>query len=154
MSTNNYPEGLPDIAALEKLANQFFSSLPGAFPEELKIQEAAQQPFNPDSVQQYGNLGSGNIPTSLPGVGSQGIGSVPTSLAGSGISPSYTNVLNGVDLPHAQPFLPSPQSIGMGQVPFSAGGVGISSSAISNPNSIDLRNPQPVMPGANWIMLV
>ena len=32
MSTNNYPDELPDIAALEKLANQFFSALPGSFP--------------------------------------------------------------------------------------------------------------------------
>ena len=153
MSTNNYPEGLPDIAALEKLANAFFSSLPGAFPEGTKIQESAQQPFSPDSAQQYGNLGYGNIPASLPGAGSQGLGSIPTSLAGSGISPSYTNVLSGVDVPHAQSFLPSPQSIGMGQVPFSVGGAGISTSALSNPNSIDLRNPQPAMSGANFIGL-
>ena len=30
MSTNNYPEGLPDVSALERLANQFFSALPGS----------------------------------------------------------------------------------------------------------------------------
>jgi cysteine desulfurase/selenocysteine lyase len=153
MSTNNYPEGLPDIAELEKLANQFFSSLPGAFPERGKPGQYTQQPFNADSVQQYINVGSGNIPVDLAGAGSLGMGSIPSSLAGSGISPSYINVLNGVDVPHAQPFLPSPQSIGMGQVPFSVGGAGISSSAISNPNSIDLRNPQPFMPGANRIRL-
>ena len=153
MNTNEYPEGLPDIAALEKLANQFFAALPGTVPEGLNAQQFTQPSLDPRAVQQYGNLGQGNIPVDLPGVGSQGLGGIPNSIAGSGISPSYTNVINGVDVPHAQPFLPLPQSIGMGQVPFSAGGAGVSSSTISNPNSIDLRNPQPVFPGSHMIGL-
>jgi hypothetical protein len=70
MSTNNYPDDLPDLTALEKLANQFFSALPGTFPEGLNTQQFAQQSFNPDSAQQYGNLGLGNIPVDLPGAGS------------------------------------------------------------------------------------
>ena len=150
MNTNDYPEGLPDVTALEQLANQFFSALPGVVPDGYNAEQFAQG-IDENSVNRYSDSGFGNIPASLPGIGSSGFGNIPSSLAGSGISPSYTNVLNGVDVPHAQPFLPSPQSIGMGHVPFSAGGAGISSSAVGNPNSIDLRNPQPVMPGDHLI---
>jgi cysteine desulfurase / selenocysteine lyase len=149
MSTNNYPDDLPDLAALEKLANQFFSAVPGTFPEGLSSPQFAQQSFNPDSAQQYGNLGFGNIPVDLPGAGSLGMGSVPSSLAGSGISPSAVNVLSGVEVPHAQPVLPSPQSIGFGKVPPSMGGLGVSPSVGSYTNAIDLRNPQPVLTESN-----
>jgi cysteine desulfurase/selenocysteine lyase len=148
MSTNNYPDDLPDLAALEKLANQFFSALPGTLPEGFNTQQFAQQ-SNPDLVQQYGDLGFGNIPVDLPGAGSLGMGSVPSSLAGSGISPSAVNVLSGVDVPHAQPVFPSPQSIGFGKVPPSMGGLGVSPSVGSYSNAIDLRNPQPPLTESN-----
>src|ERR1700744_3340641 len=143
MSTNNYPDDLPDLAALEKLANQFFSALPGTFPEGLNTQQFAQQSFNPDSVQRYENLDFGNIPVDLPGAGSLGMRSVSSSLAGSGISPSALNVLSGVDVPHVHPVFPSPQSIGFGKVPPSMGGIGFSPSVVPSANVIDLRNPQP-----------
>jgi cysteine desulfurase/selenocysteine lyase len=149
MSTNNYPEELPDLAALEKLANQFFSALPGTIPAGLDAGQLTQQSPGPDSFPHYGNSGFDKLPVDLPGAGSLGFGNIPSSVAGSGISPSAINVLSGVDMPNSQSFFPSPQSIGFGQVPPSMGGLGVSPAISNYSNAIDLRNPQAGLPEFN-----
>jgi len=149
MSTNNYPDGLPDITALEQLANQFFSALPGTLPAGLDAGQFNKQPAGADILSHYSNLGFDRPPVDLPGAGSHGFGNIPTSVSGSGISPSAINVLSGVDLPHTQHIVPSPQTIGLGQVPPSMGGLGVSPSVTSYTNAIDLRNPQPGAPELN-----
>ncbi|MBV8390087.1 MAG: SufS family cysteine desulfurase [Mucilaginibacter sp.] len=131
MSTNNYPEGFPDVSVLEQLANQFFSALPGtaqATSPDLHLPETAFKSGNLDNVSP---LTAGNIPASAA------YGSIP---------PSGINVLSGVDLPHAHPIVPSPQSVGFGNVPPSAGGFGVSPLSIVNPGAIDLRDPGPGIP--------
>ncbi|MBO9728000.1 MAG: cysteine desulfurase [Chitinophaga sp.] len=86
MNTNNFhSDGLPDIAALEKLANQLFSSLQsGNEPLSPAYATAA-----PDPLLQQGSVSDvTQAPTSLPDPHFSGNGGIPASVAGSGISPS------------------------------------------------------------------
>ena len=136
MSTNNYPEGLPDVSELEKLANQFFSALPGAAPTSSADSRSVETVFQPGDLQNISPLNIGNI---------------PPSTAINNLPPSAINVLSGVDSPHAHPAVPSPQSVGFGKVPPSVGAAGISPGAFSNINGIDLRGIEPGIPGDNLI---
>ena len=151
MITNNFPEGLPDVEALEKLANQFFSALPGTSPADIGSFDLKNQPVNPGVLPHYDQFNFDQPPAGIPGPYSTGLGNIPLSAAGSGIQPSAVNQFNGVDLPHTHSPLLSPQSIGFGQVPSSLGGVGVSPSVVSHANTIDLRNPQPNLPSADAI---
>lgn len=86
MNTNNFhSDGLPDIAALEKLANQLFTSLQsGNEPLSPAYATAA-----PDPLLQQGSVSDvTQAPTSLPDPHFSGSGGIPASVAGSGISPS------------------------------------------------------------------
>ncbi|MDO3626778.1 family 2A encapsulin nanocompartment cargo protein cysteine desulfurase [Mucilaginibacter sp. BT774] len=124
MSTNNYPEGLPDIAELEKLANQFFSALPGA-----------TAPVPPE-------LSSQQHPGDWQGISPLGLENIPASASHSNFPPSAINVVSGVVSPHAHPVVPSPQSVGFSKVPPSVGGLGISPSGYAGSDAIDLRGIQ------------
>ncbi|WP_145672735.1 family 2A encapsulin nanocompartment cargo protein cysteine desulfurase [Chitinophaga polysaccharea] len=87
MNTNNFSmDGLPDVALLEKLANQFFSSLqPGS--ETSPLYEAVSPA--PDPLLHQGSVSDvTQAPTSLPDPHFANNGGVPSSVAGSGISPS------------------------------------------------------------------
>jgi len=135
MSTNNYFEGLPDIAELEKLANQFFSALPGTtalVAPELKPQQ------QPGALQSISPLGWGDV---------------PASASHNSVPPSVINVVSGVESPHAHPVVPSPQAVGFGKVPPSVGGLGVSPSGYAGNDAIDLRGIQPGLPNPGDIGL-
>ena len=87
MNTNNFnTDGLPDIAALEKLANQLFSSLQSGN-EVLPPAYASAAPIQDPLLQQGSVTDVTQAPTSLPDPHFSGNG-VPASVAGSGISPA------------------------------------------------------------------
>ncbi|MGZ3814045.1 MAG: family 2A encapsulin nanocompartment cargo protein cysteine desulfurase [Mucilaginibacter sp.] len=153
MSTNNYPDELPDLAALERLANQFFSALPGKAATDHTNSPLTQQASNPALFAQQDNFGFENLPVDLPGAGTNGFGNIPSSVAGSGISPSALNVFSGVDLLGAQFVVPPPPAVGFGKVPPSLGGVGVSPSVSTYENAIDLRKQQPAFTGLDNLVL-
>ncbi len=90
MSTNINP-GLPDVAELEKLANQFFAAQPGSAPVQTQaVQPGAgvQSQVSPSAIEQGNAINMDNPQTSLPDPHFIGSGNLPQSVAGSGISPS------------------------------------------------------------------
>ena len=91
MSTSDLNHnGMPDIQALEKLANQFFRAAPGSASDENAQPSSALPPSGPyqDELLQQGNVHDLSAPqTSLPDP-HFGSGNIPKSVAGSGISPS------------------------------------------------------------------
>ncbi|MBS0026495.1 family 2A encapsulin nanocompartment cargo protein cysteine desulfurase [Chitinophaga sp. 22321] len=87
MNTSNFnTDGLPDIAALEKLANQLFSSLQSGN-EAMPPAYASAAPIQDPLLQQGSVTDVTQAPTSLPDPHFSDNG-VPASVAGSGISPS------------------------------------------------------------------
>jgi len=141
MTTNNYPEGLPDVSVLERLANQFFTALPGTAqaPPSSTVGGTPPAAFSPsgatdlrDPKQPAGKLTDTEH--------------IPASVAGSGISPSAIEQGNAVDINDPQTSLLDPQSTGLGHVPQSVAGSGISPSAIEQNNAVDLQNPQTSFP--------
>ncbi|HVI48942.1 MAG TPA: family 2A encapsulin nanocompartment cargo protein cysteine desulfurase [Chitinophaga sp.] len=103
MNTNNFqPEGLPDEAALEHLANELFramqtgnsTSAPSYAPTTPTGNGVSPQPYNGPAPIRDPLLQQGSVtdvrqaPTSLPDPHFAGSGLVPASVAGSGISPS------------------------------------------------------------------
>jgi len=141
MTTNNYPEGLPDISVLEKLANQFFSALPGTAqaPPSSAVGGTPPAAFSPSGAT---DLRDHKQPDSKL----TDTEHIPASVAGSGISPSAIEQGNAVDINDPQTSLPDPQSTGLGNVPQSVAGSGISPSAIEQNNAVDLQNPQTSFP--------
>jgi cysteine desulfurase/selenocysteine lyase len=88
MNTNNLnTDGLPDIAALEKLANQLFSSLQSGN-EVLPPAYTSTAPIQDPLLQQGSVAHVNHAPTSLPDPHFSGNGGIPASVAGSGISPA------------------------------------------------------------------
>ena len=121
MSTSINPGGLPDVHELEKLANQFFKSLPGNFASQPNPQRLAAEGhgFNdvsnlsPDS----GFLHNLHLFDTLTNT------QPPRSVAGSGVSPSAINQGNAVDLKDPQTSFADPN---LGTSKPSLGGGGIS----------------------------
>ena len=170
MSTSDLPEGFPDIAEFERLANLFFKAPPG-------------------DISSIPSASGTTFPAPGPDVNSAtplSIGNIPASAAYPGVSPALTSVVNGVDSPNSQamapigfgynppslggvgttipafPFteainlrdpqtsiLPDAGSIGSGHVPQSVAGSGISPSAIEQGNAVDIKNPQTSLPDPN-----
>ena len=136
MTTSDYPEGFPDIAELEKLANQFFKSFPGdASAPAPGMGQFAQQPQGFD-MNTSNPLSSGNI---------------PASAAYSSVPPALTNVFGGTDQPHTQMPVQSPFPAGFGFNPPSLGGAGVTMPALNNTDAIDLRDPQNIFPDSSSI---
>jgi cysteine desulfurase / selenocysteine lyase len=136
MTTSDFPEGFPDIAELEKLANQFFKSFPGdASTQSPGLGQFTQQPQGFD------------MNNSNP----LGVGNIPASAAYSGLPPSVTNVLGGVDLPHSQSGIIPPFLAGTGFNPPSLGGTGVPMPALTHADTIDLRDPQSILPDSGSI---
>jgi cysteine desulfurase / selenocysteine lyase len=135
MSTNIDHTRLPDIAELEKLANQFFKSndeLPG-------INGISSQANN------WGIEHHEDIPIKTFG-GSEGI--VSPSAAGLGISPSATQHSNALDLRESINS-PQHQSNDGGRIPVSIAGSGASPSAVQHGNNINIKEPQTGFPDNN-----
>jgi cysteine desulfurase / selenocysteine lyase len=135
MSTNINP----DIAELEKLANQFFKSVPGnaedplqSFPDNGVPQIPANTSFtwpsfggigaSPSAVKSIGNLPVSDLQGNLP-VHHFASGQVPKSVAGSGISPSAFDNNADFNISDPQTSLPDPH-FANGKIPESVAGSG------------------------------
>ncbi|MGZ3777710.1 MAG: aminotransferase class V-fold PLP-dependent enzyme, partial [Mucilaginibacter sp.] len=136
MTTSDYPEGFPDIAELEKLANQFFKALPG--------DATKRAPGMGQFVQQLQGI---DMNTSNP----LSIGDIPASAAYSGLPPSGTNIFGGVDSPYTQPPVLSPFPAGFGFNPPPLGGAAIAAPGLNSADAIYLRDPQSIFPDSGSI---
>jgi len=95
MSTNINEHNLPDLQELEKLANQFFKTMPG---DVNNIQPSGlPKEYNPAGDQLNGVPGADGFPIALFGNNPQ-----PTSLSGFGASPSAINQGNVINLKEPQ----------------------------------------------------
>jgi cysteine desulfurase / selenocysteine lyase len=145
-------EGLPDSAALEKIANQYFQALPGEAPADIY----PQQHFIPTSGYQNDLLQQPRITEidkaekRAPSEALAGSVHVPMSVAGSGISPSAINQSNSFNISDPQTSLPDPQFANDGKIPSSVAGSGISPSAVNQPNSFNITDPQTSLPDPHF----
>ena len=117
MSTNINPENLPDLLELEKLANQFFKSLPGQTTGPQNLPNAGN--FSADKVYVPGEY---NLPDKTPfpfgaDLDVPGFDSVPPSAAGAGISPSAVHQGNAVNLDNPQTSFADPNLKNQQQAP-------------------------------------
>jgi cysteine desulfurase/selenocysteine lyase len=149
MSTNINPDIVTNIGELEKLANQFFKSLPGDAGKEVLLQPQATQPslenseglvqsvpantsytlpsfggigVSPSAAKSYSNFPSSDIQGNVP-VNHFATGQVPKSVAGSGISPSAFDNNSSFNIADPQTSLPDPH-FEDGKVPKSVAGSG------------------------------
>lgn len=128
MNTNTSLQGLPDIAVLEKLANQFFASLPGGTPSTVTQPEnnfaAAQNP-----ILQQGQVVDLNDPqTSLY--------DPQKSIGGASPTASLGNSSSLKDLQSGSPILDKKEASP------TVTGSGVSPSAVQHGNAVNLKNPQ------------
>ncbi len=134
MSININQTGLPDINALEKLANELFSVQPGDFSKQDIPLQKDIKPANYETLLQQTEVFKLNDPqTSLPDPYFPGTHITPPSLGGVGISPSAKNQVdqgNGVNLSDPQTSLPDPNLSGTSRIPKSVSGSGVSPSAL------------------------
>jgi len=128
MSTTINPNGLPDVSALEKLANQFFSALPGGFsPQDLSADQALNFKHDDALRNQRDPFNVKDPQTSLPDPHFTQ-GQIPKSVAGSGVSPSAVTGGNVFHL--GDHHLPNSKEAGSGRIPQSLGSGGISPSVV------------------------
>lgn len=143
MPTGNYlPDGFPDAQVLEKLANEYFSSLSGR-----------EGSASVDSLQGSGAAGASPTAANTPyaqqafGAGAGVLDSpfkssspVPNSVTGSGIAPSAIHQGNAVNIADPQTSLPDPNGLGYGHVPGSTAGSGGASPAVYSNRHADPAN--------------
>jgi len=165
MSTNNgLPNGWPDEASLENLANAFFKAAPGQEPKFPNPSDFDHLPMTEDGGShilpqdqysfmsngmpthhlQQGQQGVTRSSTEIPNVPMPGSGNIPASVAGSGISPSAINQPGSFSIDNPPTSLPDPNSTD-GRVPSSVAGSGISPSAASGAG-IQPQQPQSAIP--------
>ena len=152
MSTNiDHPE-LPDIASLERLANQLFRSLDSDSGIDAKSLPVSP-PSGYDSLFSQGNGIDVVPPATPPSVPSTpfGISSIntPPSAVGVGVSPTVLQNSNSVDLKETE--APQHYSNNGGRIPASVAGSGASPSVdgINHGNNINIDNPQSSFPDDN-----
>lgn len=91
----NNPTGLPDVRALEKLANELFSALPGGYlsgpvpaeeilPRHHDIAQRNSTGLPPSAIYQGNAVDLSAPQTSLPDSNGLGLGHIPASTSGSG----------------------------------------------------------------------
>ena len=144
MSTSiNTSTGLPDVAALEALANQFFAALPGEHPI---AQGFAKQAIHalapvhagaPNEVPFY-FADAAPAPPAIGGIGISPTLHDPTAFVAAGAEPTSPHVIE-----------PASISSNGGRIPSSVAGSGASPSAIQHGNNINLENPQTSFPDEN-----
>jgi len=129
MSINNETGILPDVALLEKLANELFNASPG--------QDTGVTTLLPQSVQDTGfePVSSTGFDTSVP-------------VSGLGISPSVAQNANTIDLRDTG-IDNNYNSNNGGRIPVSVAGSGASPSTIQHGNNINIDNPQTSFPDEN-----
>lgn len=152
--TFDFPKG-NDFASddltgsLEKLANDFFKSLPSTLtPTGFHSPKPSSQNYE-QAISQVAPFNLGDPQTSLPDPHFAG-GQIPKSVAGSGVSPSALHAERLFDVGQNQPALPDPHFAGQGRVPQSVAGSGISPSAAHQGNAVDLNNPQTSLPDPHF----
>ena len=158
MSTNINHNEIPDAGALEKLANQFFSELPGDFLSGLSASKSSSTLRDP--LLQHGDqVDLAKPQTSLHDPHFAGNGKIPQSAAGNGISttsPSQPNRADySKDYGQPQTSLPDPHFAGQGINPKSEAGNGVSPSGnipgnAGNNNVIDLTENGRFMPDSQY----
>ncbi|GAL85897.1 selenocysteine lyase [Sporocytophaga myxococcoides] len=124
MSTTTNPNLFPDERSLEKLANKFFSALPGDFANDFLQSLHAKDPLTPKD----NPFDLTNPQTSLPDPHFPEKTGVPKSVAGSGISPTAVDKTAPIDLQQSFNNTPDPYLLGNGLSPKSVAGSGISPS--------------------------
>ncbi len=124
MSTTTNPNLFPDERSLEKLANEFFSALPGSFSNDFLQSLQAKDPLTPKD----NPFDLTNPQTSLPDPHFPEKTGIPKSVAGSGISPTAVDKTAPIDLQQSFNNAPDPYLSGDGLSPKSVAGSGISPS--------------------------
>ena len=144
MNTITNHTGLPDTAIIEKLANEFFSSLPGNFSKQ---PVPTQTNILSDKAAIGGEQFNLKDPmTSLPDPHLIGLGSLAVPSLGIENVSSSIDQGNAVNLNDPQTSLPDPHFAGTGIVPPSVGGSGISPFALEkkpSPAYVSYLSEQP-----------
>ena len=134
MSTNINSGNLPDVSALEKLANELFLSLPGSFPNMVSLQEKLNtSTANDASFNQIERFNINATQTALQNPHSWETTQVYPSVSGIGISPSVLQHTNIIDINQLHGFLPLAGEPSNGN---------INPSAIDQRNAVNTSNPQ------------
>jgi len=130
MSIITNQSGLPDLSALEKLANELFTALPGDLPEkEFPLQkEIPSQDYN-SLINEESLFNVKDPSTSLPDPNIDTLNLLPKSGSGFGFSPSALSKESAVNVNEPQTSLPDPHFAGTGKNPPSIAGSGVSPSA-------------------------
>jgi cysteine desulfurase/selenocysteine lyase len=136
MSTTTNPNLFPDEHSLEKLANEFFSALPGDFSNDFLQSLQSKDPLTPKD----NPFDLTNPQTSLPDPHFPEKTGIPKSVAGSGISPTAVDKTAPIDLQQSFNKTPDPYLLGDGLSPKSVAGSGISPS-LSKQDTGNFTNP-------------
>jgi len=129
MNTNTNLQGLPDIAVLEKLANQFFASLPGNTANTFTQPESHFTSVQDPILQQGQVVDLKDPQTSLYDPQKSLTGASPTALQ-QGNSSSLKNLQSGTPILDKQEASPT------------GAGSGASPSVVQHGNAVNLKNPQ------------
>lgn len=142
MDFNNI-DGLPDVQALEKLANQLFKAVPGHH-EQQEVQAPVNQ-THPLVAHAFPKKASLEVLQEQEGVKDFGLPGKDIGIAseaGDRTFPTFQNTQSDFDILHPQTSLPDPHFYN-GQIPKSVAGVGKSPAAFnSDVNPIDGINSQ------------
>jgi cysteine desulfurase/selenocysteine lyase len=136
MSTTTNLTGLPDLSALEKLANELFSAHPGDLSKkDIPLQKEITPPNYDTLINQANPFNLKDPVTSLPDP--DFIGLLPKSVGGIGNNTPSIDQGNGVNLSNPQTSLPDPHFTGNNGIPPSLGGSGISPSGLEKKSSLE-----------------
>ncbi|KDN55918.1 family 2A encapsulin nanocompartment cargo protein cysteine desulfurase [Flavobacterium seoulense] len=169
MSTNiNTPTGLPNIADLEKLANELFSALPNEFPKEISLSPNASEHPRATKIAETllgaANLGGVNavlpvnnhdtLPVKAGFAPSVSSVQTPPALGGFGASPSvkqygkspafggYSNAFSDPAIENISQLNDLDFNVNKGFASAPVAGNGASPSGIQNGNNVNIESPQ------------
>ena len=132
MSTNINSTNLPDVSALEKLANELFLALPGNFPSSESLREKLNSSAGNDtSFAQTERFNMKDPQTSFQNPHTWEPQQALPSSGGLGISPSVLQHTNAIDVNNLHNFLPGESYKG-----------GITPSLYDQGNAVNPSNPQ------------
>ena len=147
MSISTNDPGIPDIDALEKLANKLFSALPGNSSIDNISTQQVSNLINTDSLFHQKDVFKISDPqTSLPDPHFVETNQKAPSLSGIGISPSA--IQNESIFPAG--YIPESKYAGTGHIPQSVAGSGVSPSAVNHGNEVNLSDPQTSLPDPHF----
>ena len=158
MSTNIDNPELPDVSALERLANQFFRSLDSGSVQGVEALAPSASPPSPSGYDSLFSQGNGidiAPPATPPSIPSTPYGSspaAPPSAVGVGVSPSaaQNESLNLSRVDEKESEAPQFYSDHGGRIPDSVAGSGASpSSGLQQGNNFNIDDPQTSFPDEN-----